>query len=69
MGRVVIDSEKCKGCYLCVDVCPKKILKKGAVYNSKGIYPVVFEDKENDCIGCAMCAKRCPDIAIVEVYR
>ena len=33
MGRVVIDSEKCKGCYLCVDVCPKKILKIGDKYN------------------------------------
>ncbi len=69
MGRVVIDSEKCKGCYLCVDVCPKKILKKSSGYNSKGIYPVAFEDDKKECIGCAMCAKRCPDIAIVEVYR
>ena len=69
MGRVVIDSEKCKGCYLCVDVCPKQILKPSKEYNSKGIYPVEFEDKDNKCIGCAMCAKRCPDIAIVEVYR
>ena len=69
MGRVVIDSEKCKGCYLCIDVCPKHILKKGMEYNSKGIYPVTFEDKEKACIGCAMCAKRCPDIAIIEVYR
>lgn len=70
MGRVVIDSEKCKGCYLCVDVCPKKILKKSGEYNSKGIYPVVFEENSAKvCIGCAMCAKRCPDMAIVEVYR
>lgn len=69
MGRVVIDSEKCKGCYLCVDVCPKQILKKSEKYNSKGIYPVSFEDNNGECIGCAMCAKRCPDIAIVEVYR
>ena len=69
MGRVVIDSEKCKGCYLCVGVCPKGILKQGNKYNSKGIYPVVFEDEKKACIGCAMCAKRCPDMAIVEVYR
>ena len=27
-----------------------------------------FDDKNNECIGCAMCAKRCPDIAI-EVFK
>ena len=40
MGRVVIDSEKCKGCLLCVGVCPSNVLKKSDTYNSKGIYPV-----------------------------
>ena len=29
---------------------------------------VEFDDKENQCIGCAMCAKRCPDMAI-EVFK
>ncbi|MBQ2870155.1 ferredoxin family protein [bacterium] len=68
MGRVVIDSEKCKGCLLCVEVCPRNVLKKSETYNSKGIYPVYAENK-NNCIGCALCAKRCPDMAITEVYR
>ena len=26
-------------------------------------------DEKNECIGCAMCAKRCPDMAITEVWR
>lgn len=69
MGRVVIDSEKCKGCFLCVDVCPQKILKKSETYNAKGIYTVYADDKNNKCLGCALCAKRCPDMAITEVYR
>lgn len=69
MGRVVIDKEKCKGCFLCVDVCPKKILKKGTNYNSKGNYTVYVDDPNNECLGCALCAKRCPDMAITEVYR
>lgn len=69
MGRIVIDSQKCKGCFLCVDVCPKHLLKKSADYNEKGNYTVCFDNSENKCIGCAMCAKRCPDMAIVEVYR
>ncbi len=69
MGRVVLDSEKCKGCFLCVGVCPKHLLKPSEEYNEKGNYTVVFDDKNHECIGCAMCAKRCPDMAIVEVYR
>ena len=30
---------------------------------------VEFDDKNNECLGCAMCAMRCPDLAIKEVYR
>ena len=33
-------------------------------------YPnIEFVDKNNECVGCAMCAKRCPDMAIVEVHK
>lgn len=30
---------------------------------------VEFDDPKDECVGCAMCAKRCPDMAITEVYR
>jgi len=30
---------------------------------------VEFSDPDGECIGCAMCAKRCPDMAITEVWR
>jgi len=69
MGRIVIDNERCKGCFLCVDVCPKKLIMPSAKFNSKGNNTVVFDDKKEMCIGCALCAKRCPDLAIIEVYK
>lgn len=68
MGKIVLNSEKCKGCALCTLVCPKKLLKIGENTNSKGIQTVEFNNS-NECIGCAMCAKRCPDYAIIEVYK
>lgn len=69
MGRIVINSEKCKGCFLCVEACPKKILKSSDKFNAKGNFTVIFDDKNNECVGCALCAKSCPDMAIEEVYR
>lgn len=69
MNYIKIDKKKCKACYLCIDVCPKKLIKKGTEANSLGHFPVEFEDSENQCIACAMCAVRCPDLAITEVVK
>ena len=61
---VTVDREMCKGCGLCVSVCPKHVLEieKEAV-NKKGYYPAV-PARLNDCIGCISCARMCPETAI-----
>lgn len=69
MSYIKVDHKKCKACYLCIDVCPKKLIKKGTEANSLGHFPIEFSDSENKCIGCAMCATRCPDLAITEVHK
>lgn len=69
MSHIKIDGQKCKACYLCIEECPKKLIKVGDKVNNLGNRPVVFEDPKNECLGCAMCAVRCPDMAITEVYR
>jgi 2-oxoglutarate ferredoxin oxidoreductase subunit delta len=69
MSYIKIDKTKCKACYLCVDVCPKSLIKKGTEANGLGAFPVEFCDFNNQCLGCAMCAIRCPDLAIYEVKR
>jgi 2-oxoglutarate ferredoxin oxidoreductase subunit delta len=66
MNKVVIDRERCKGCGLCVKVCPKHILGFESDFNAKGYNPAVCSD-ESACLGCTMCAQTCPDIAI-EVF-
>ena len=68
MGRIVLNRDRCKACYLCVDACPKKVLGADNQVNALGYYPVKV-DKPEECIGCAMCARVCPDIAIEKVYR
>lgn len=69
MAHIVIDENRCKSCYICLTTCPKGLIKKSDKTSRLGDYLVVFDDTNNECIGCAMCAKRCPDMAIVEVHK
>lgn len=65
-ATVIIDTELCKGCELCVMACPVKGLQLSDRFNLKG-YRVVELFTEN-CTGCVNCALVCPDAAIA-VYR
>ncbi|MDR1396749.1 MAG: 4Fe-4S binding protein [Desulfarculales bacterium] len=67
MARLVFREDRCKGCGLCIEACPKKILIFSDRLNQKGYNLAVCSD-EATCIGCAICARSCPDIAI-EVYK
>jgi 2-oxoglutarate ferredoxin oxidoreductase subunit delta len=68
MPTVTINVEICKGCELCVEACPKKIIIIGGTPNSQGYFTAVWEDDGQKCTGCALCAEMCPDIAI-EVFK
>ena len=63
MEKVTVKSEICKGCGLCVEVCPKKIIVFAKETNKKGHIPVLITD-ESKCIACAFCAMMCPDCAL-----
>ena len=64
MNKITFNVERCKGCGLCVDVCPKKIIKlEEEIINVKGYHPASITDQEK-CIDCAMCATMCPDCVI-----
>lgn len=61
---ISLDEDRCQGCGLCVEACPKKILTIDKTkVNKRGHAPaVVIEPKK--CISCALCAVMCPDVAI-----
>jgi len=64
MSKITIREERCKGCELCVDACPKKLLKLADdKINAKGYHPVSVTD-ESKCTQCAACATMCPDVVI-----
>ncbi len=66
MNRITFNSELCKGCGLCVNFCPKKIVELSQnKFNKKGYHPaVLIEGGQEKCIACAICATMCPDTVI-----
>ena len=66
-GAVVIDTEACKGCDLCVVACPTDVLHLHEQVNAKGYNPA-FPANHDACTACMACAMVCPDICIT-VYR
>ena len=68
MARLTFKEEICKGCGLCVSVCPKGILELSKDrLNIKGHHPAQLKDEEA-CVGCASCAVMCPD-CVIKVER
>lgn len=59
-----ISADSCKGCGLCVFVCPESVLLlNGSKVNSSGYHPAAVKAVEK-CTACISCALICPDTAI-----
>jgi len=65
LPKIIVNEDVCKGCGLCANACPRKIIELAKEkINSKGYHPAELLDEEK-CTGCASCAVMCPDVAIV----
>ena len=62
MEKIKLNTKRCKGCYLCVSVCPVKALSPSGELGDQG-YETVKVDEEK-CITCGSCYRMCPDYAI-----
>ena len=54
---ITISKSWCKGCEICVDVCPRNVL----VMNG---FAAKVKDLEK-CTFCMLCEQLCPDFAII----
>ena len=64
MIKLTFFEDRCKGCKLCIAVCPKNIVYiNNDKINQKGFHPAGVTD-ESKCSGCASCARICPDCVI-----
>lgn len=63
-GIVTFEEDLCKGCGLCISVCPVKILAQDPLkLNKRGYHPAGVVEPEK-CIACISCALICPDLVI-----
>jgi len=61
--KIEINENYCKGCDICIFICPRKVFVKSDKLNKKGIYPPIPKYVEN-CTKCNLCVLQCPDQAI-----
>ena len=53
MARVYVDINRCKGCFLCVSVCPKGVFVPSKELGAKG-FELVHLDEETPHIHCVV---------------
>jgi len=67
-GCIQIDTERCKGCGLCIWGCPKGGIRLSEEVDRRGIR-VACPDEAVPCTGCGFCYVVCPDVAITVKKR
>lgn len=66
-GMIKIDVDECKGCGLCVEACPPKVIALGNQLNHYGYRTAVYAGA--GCTGCGICFMACPEPGAITVMR
>ena len=64
-GQLKLDADECKGCGLCVDACPPRVLRLSNRLNPYGYHPVKY--RGSGCTGCGICFMVCPEPSAITV--
>ena len=62
-SKINVNQEFCKGCGLCIEMCPKDVLSPSKNLSKRGVYYPVAIDLEA-CTVCRLCEIYCGDFAI-----
>lgn len=64
-GQVYLIPDRCKECNICIQFCPRQVLRTSTLTNCKGYhYPEVVAGKGTECVHCQFCSLVCPEFAI-----
>ncbi len=66
-GLLRVDVEECKGCGLCVEACPPKVIGMSERLNCYGYRTATYSGA--GCTGCGICFMVCPEPGALTVYR
>ncbi|MFH2053804.1 MAG: 4Fe-4S binding protein [bacterium] len=62
-----VNPELCKGCQLCIGVCPKSVIAISEKLNSASYHPAYYMGQ--DCTGCGLCFYACPEPGAIRVIK
>lgn len=66
-GFLQIDVDECKGCGLCMEACPPKVIAMSDRLNHYGYRTAVYAGA--GCTGCGICFMACPEPGAITVMR
>ena len=66
-GLLRVDEAECKGCGLCMEACPPRVIRLSEGLNHYGYRTAVYAG--SGCTGCGICFMACPEPGALAVYR
>ncbi|MGA8110689.1 MAG: ferredoxin family protein [Acidobacteriaceae bacterium] len=66
-GKLQVDGDECKGCGLCVEACPPKVIHLSDWLNHYGYRTATYNGA--GCTGCGICFMVCPEPGAITVLR
>jgi NAD-dependent dihydropyrimidine dehydrogenase PreA subunit len=66
-GKLRVDVDECKGCGLCVDACPPKVIVLSERLNHYGYRTATYAGA--GCTGCGICFMVCPEPGAITILR
>lgn len=63
MAKIKLNQNWCKGCGLCIEICPKNVYDRESNVSPKGFRGIKIKNPEA-CNQCELCELLCPDLAI-----
>jgi NAD-dependent dihydropyrimidine dehydrogenase PreA subunit len=64
-GLLRVNTEECKGCGLCVEACPPKVIALSEHLNHYGYRTATYAGA--GCTGCGICFMVCPEPGAITV--